>query len=279
MDKISRIFVYLCLGIFVLIMVLPFIWMVSASLRQPADLYSNGVKLLPTDPETGRVSVTWNNYKEVMAQLPFGRMFFNSLFVAIIATILNLFFNTLAAYAFARINFPFKEKIFGFMLVSLMIPFYVIMIPLVYITKNLGMYDSLWGLIIPVSMSVYNVFLIRQFILGIPLELEEAATLDGCSRLGIFWYVIMPLSKPVLAVVGIFTFMFNWNNFTWPLVLITSQDKFTLPLGLGSLMTLSGSKYHLLLAGATITIIPMVIIFLIMQKYIIKGMTMGAVNG
>jgi ABC-type glycerol-3-phosphate transport system permease component len=279
MDRISKIFIYLCLIFFVLVMVVPFIWMASASLRQPEDLYSHGVRLLPTDPETGRLNVTLNNYREVMAQLPFGRMFVNSLFVAIVATLFNLFFNTLAAYAFARINFPFKEKIFGFMLASLMIPFYVIMIPLVYITKNLGMYDSLWGLIIPVCMSVYNVFLIRQFIIGIPIELEEAATLDGCSRFGIFWHVIIPLSKPVLAVVGIFTFMFNWNNFTWPLVLITSQDKFTLPLGLGMLMTQSDSKYHLLLAGATITIIPMVIIFLIMQKYIIKGMTMGAVKG
>jgi ABC-type glycerol-3-phosphate transport system permease component len=279
MDKISKLFIYLVLIAFAAVMVLPFIWMLSASVRQPQDIYTSGVKLLPLDPVTGKISVTLNNYREVTTQLPFGRMFLNSLFVAVVATAFNLFFNALAAYAFARINFPFKEKIFGFMLASLMIPFYVIMIPLVYITKNLGMYDSLWGLIIPVSMSVYNVFLIRQFIVGIPIELEEAATLDGCSRFRIFWSIIMPLSKPVLAVVGIFTFMFNWNNFTWPLVLIISRNNFTLPLGLGALMTQSGSKYHLLLAGATITIIPMVIIFLVMQKYIIKGITMGAVKG
>ncbi len=279
MDKISKLFIYLVLISFAAIMVLPFIWMLSASLRQPQDIYTSGVKLLPLDPNTGKISATLNNYREVTTQLPFGRMFLNSLFVAVVATACNLFFNALAAYAFARINFPFKEKIFSLMLASLMIPFYVIMIPLVFITKNLGMYDSLWGLIIPVSMSVYNVFLIRQFIVGIPIELEEAATLDGCSRFRIFWSIIMPLSKPVLAVVGIFTFMFNWNNFTWPLVLIISRNNFTLPLGLGALMTQSGSKYHLLLAGATITIIPMVIIFLIMQKYIIKGITMGAVKG
>ncbi|MDD5492688.1 MAG: carbohydrate ABC transporter permease, partial [bacterium] len=278
MDKISKLFIYLVLIAFAAIMVLPFIWMLSASLRQPQDIYNSGVKLLPVDQATGKISATLNNYREVMTQMPFGRMFLNSLFVAVVATAFNLFFNAMAAYAFARIKFPFKEKIFGVMLASLMIPFYVIMIPLVYITKNLGMYDSLWGLIVPVSMSVYNVFLIRQFIVGIPVELEEAATLDGCSRFRIFWSIIMPLSKPVLAVVGIFTFMFNWNNFTWPLVLIISRNNFTLPLGLGALMTQSGSKYHLLLAGATITIIPMVIIFLILQKYIIKGITMGAVK-
>ncbi len=279
MDKISKLFIYLVLIAFAAMMVLPFIWMLSASLRQPQDLYTSGVKLLPVDSATGKISATLNNYREVTTQMPFGRMFLNSVFVAVVATVFNLFFNSLAAYAFARIKFPFKEKIFGLMLASLMIPFYVVMIPLVYITKNLGMYDSLWGLIIPVSMSVYNVFLIRQFIVGIPIELEEAATLDGCSRFRIFWSIIMPLSKPVLAVVGIFTFMFNWNNFTWPLVLIISRENFTLPLGLGTLMTQAGSKYHLLLAGATITIIPMVIIFLIMQKYIIKGITMGAVKG
>ena len=279
MDKISKLFIYLVLIAFAAMMVLPFIWMLSASLRQPQDIYTSGVKLLPVDQSTGKISATLDNYREVMTQLPFGRMFLNSLFVAVVATVFNLFFNALAAYAFARINFPFKEKIFSFMLASLMIPFYVVMIPLVFITKNLGMYDSLWGLIIPVSMSVYNVFLIRQFIVGIPIELEEAATLDGCSRFRIFWSIIMPLSKPVLAVVGIFTFMFNWNNFTWPLVLIISRNNFTLPLGLGALMTQSGSKYHLLLAGATITIVPMVIIFLVMQKYIIKGITMGAVKG
>lgn len=279
MDKISKIFIYLVLIAFAAMMVLPFIWMLSASLRQPQDLYTSGVKLLPVDSTTGKISATLNNYREVTTQMPFGRMFLNSIFVAVVATVLNLFFNSLAAYAFARINFPLKEKIFAVMLASLMIPFYVVMIPLVYITKNLGMYDSLWGLIIPVCMSVYNVFLIRQFIVGIPIELEEAATLDGCSRFRIFWSIIMPLSKPVLAVVGIFTFMFNWNNFTWPLVLIISRENFTLPLGLGALMTQAGSKYHLLLAGATITIIPMVIIFLIMQKYIIKGITMGAVKG
>lgn len=276
--KTKKLFVYLILSLFVIWMVGPFIWMVSTSLKHLSDVYTPIPQLIPRDKITGQVYITLENYRYVIELKGLGRAFFNSLLVAIAATVFKLFFDSLAAYAFARIRFPGRNLLFFIVISSMMVPGVAILVPRVYITKLLGLYNSLWGLIIPMSMSVFNIFLLRQFFLNIPVELEEASMIDGASRWTIYWRIALPLTKPALALVAISSFAWHWNDLMWPLVILTDVKKYTLPLALALLASGQVTRPHYVMAGATLTVIPIMIIFLIFQRQILEGISTTGLN-
>ena len=271
---------YIVLIFFAIVLAGPFVWMVSASFRTQQDLYQNVLSLIPRDPSTGKIKITLENYIMAFKYLSIWRMGLNSLIVALSATALNLFFDSLAAYSFERLSFPFKKIIFSLLLSTMMIPYYVTLIPSVYIVKKLGLYNTLLGLIIPFAASVYAIFMLTQFLKGIPRELDEAAIIDGCGYFGVYWYVILPLLKPALIAIGVFTFLWHWNNFLWPLIILDDPEKFTLPIGIAKLSILSrGAKIPLIMAATTVAVAPIIFLFLLGQRYFIQGLTMSGLKG
>jgi len=263
----------------VIIMVGPFVWMVSTSFKKSSDVFTEAPNLLPISKNTGKLYFTVENFKIALKYGEISKAFINSILVATSATILNLLINSLAAFGFARLNFPGKNIIFRILLSTMMIPFYATLIPMLYITKLLGMYNSLAGLVIPMCASVFNVFLMKQFFQTIPQEMEDAACIDGCSRFGVYWRIILPLSKPVLTVVGITTFIWHWNSYTWPLVLINDPKHYTLPLQLALLVSGSGSRYNYMMAAATMAVVPILIVFIVFQRYLIQGIVLSGLKG
>jgi len=270
----KRLVLYIALLIIAILMVSPFVWMISTSLKKGPDVFAPIPTLLPINKKTGDIYATLENYRYVLIKKGFAMAFFNSLIVVGIVVPLKLFLDALGGYAFARIPFPGRDKLFLLLLSSMMIPGIALLIPRVHITKVLGLYDSLWGLIIPMCVAVFDVFLLRQFFLALPRELEEAAMIDGASRLRIFIQIILPLSRPVLAVITITSFIWHWNDLIWPLVIINTPSRYTLPLALALLTGGQAHKPQLTMAGAAVTIIPILIVFLIFQKRILKGIAL-----
>jgi ABC-type glycerol-3-phosphate transport system permease component len=279
LHKLNRIHLYFWLIFFVVILVFPFIWLISSSLKEGQDIFQPGISLIARD-ESGNIRYTFDHYVNAFRYMNFGIMFANTFFVATIATVCNLILNSMAGYAFARMRFKGRDFLFKAMLTSLMIPGAVMLVPNMVIITKMGLYNSLWALILPFMMSVYNIFLMRQHFLTLPRELEEAAIMDGCSWLGVFWRIAVPLSKPVLVILGVFTFMWNYNNFMWALVVLNDPDKYTLPLGLSTLINKHNpEKYPIMLAASVVVAAPLIAMFFFLQKHIIKGITAGAVKG
>jgi ABC-type glycerol-3-phosphate transport system permease component len=276
---IGRIGLWAALIVVFVIMVTPFAWMVSTSLKRPADIYAPTPKLLPRDLNTGELYLTFENYRYVLASRGLGRAFLNSLIVVGVLVPVKLLINALAAYAFARIPFPGRDKLFLLLLGSIMVPGIALLIPRVFVTQSLGLYNTLGGIIVPLAVSVFDVFLIRQFFLTLPVELEEAAMIDGAGRLRIFWQIAVPLARPVLAVVTITSFIFHWNDFLWPLVIINNPDRYTLPIALALLNSTEVARPYYTMAGATIAILPVILVFLIFQRHIIDGITITGLKG
>lgn len=252
----------------------PFAWMVSNSLKSLAEIYQFPPRFLPAVP-------LWSNYVDAWNALPFDRFFLNSLIVSLATTAGVIITCSLAGYSFARLRYPGRDKIFLAYLATMMIPFPVLMVPLFVIMKNLQLVDTLWALILPAIFTPAGTFLMRQFILTLPRELEEAARVDGCSFFGIYWRIVLPLMKPVIATLGIFTFLGSWNEFLWPLITINSIDNKTLPLGLTMFQSrLSGrTPWNEVMASATFTIIPVLILFVVGQKYYVKGIVTTGLKG
>lgn len=277
----DRLVLYILLAVLVVLLVGPFVWLALSSFKTGSQIFSPNLSLLPVDAD-GKVQFRVDNYTYAFDYLQVGTLFTNTLIVASIATLLNLFFNSLAGYAFARIRFAGREVMFRVVLASLMVPGTVMLVPNMIIITQLGLYDSLAALIIPFAMSVYNIFLMRQTFLGFPRELEEAAQIDGASTFRVFWAIALPLARPMLVVLGILTFMWNYNSFLWPLVVIQSPENDTLAKGLGALVSASTTNaelYPVMLAGAVIVAVPLIIIFLVFQRFIIKGISAGAIKG
>jgi len=222
---------------------------------------------------------TLNNYYDVMVSGPFGRYFFNSLVIAICITGANLLLSAMVGYAFARREFPGKRTMFLLILGSIMIPPQVLMVPIFILMKHLGWLNTYWALTVPSLTLPFNIFLMRQYISKLPLAIEDAARMDGASDLQIFFRVILPLSKPALAVVGINTFMGSWNTFLYPFLLTNTAQMRTLPVGLALYKSLHGVDWVHLMAGSSITAIPVIILFLCFQRYIIAGLTSGSTVG
>jgi len=277
----QRIVLYAILSILVVILVGPFLWLVLSSFKTGSQIFTPNLSLLPLDSH-GNIRFRVDNYVYAFDYLHVGVLFGNTLIVATTATVLNLFFNSLAGYAFARIRFKGREFLFRATLTSLMVPGTVMLVPNLIIITKLGIYDTLAALIVPFAMSVYNIFLMRQTFLRFPRELEEAAYIDGAGPFRVFWSIAMPLARPTLVVLGIMTFMWNYNNFLWPLVVIQSPENDTLAKGLGALVSASASNaelYPVMLAGAVIVAVPLIVIFLVFQRFIVRGIGAGAVKG
>jgi multiple sugar transport system permease protein len=222
---------------------------------------------------------TLNNYWDVMISGPFGRYAGNSMAIALILTLTNLFFSTMVGYAFARRDFPFKRLFFFMIVGSIAIPPQVLMVPVFILMKHIGWLNSYWALIIPNLVLPFDIFLMRQYISKLPLAIEEAARIDGASEFQIFWRVIVPLCQPALAVVGINTFMGSWNTFLYPFLLTNTVEMRTLPVGLALYKSLHGADWVHVMAGSAITAIPVIIVFLCFQRYIIEGLTRGSTVG
>lgn len=255
-----------------LTMIIPFLWMLSTSLKNDQQAYIFPPIWIP-DP------VVFGNYKTVWEALPFDRFLINSLIVSVLVTLGQLATCSLGAFAFARMRFPGRDKLFVLYLGTMMIPFQVTMIPVFILVKYLKWLDTYQGLIIPSLFSAYGTFLLRQFFMSIPSELEDAAKIDGCSYLRIFWNVIMPLSKPALATLGIFVFMWSWNNFLWPLLITNTLEMKTLPLGLSYFLGQYTIYWNLLMAGTTIALVPVLIVFFFAQRYFVEGITLTGLKG
>lgn len=253
-------------------MVIPFLWMLSTSLKSDQQAYVFPPIWIP-DP------IMWSNYRTTWEALPFDRFLINSTIVAVLVTLGQLFTCSLGAYAFARLRFPWREPLFVLYLATIMVPFQVIMIPLFILVRELKWLDSYPGLIVPLIFSAYGTFLLRQFFKTIPNELEDAAKIDGCSYFRIYWNIMLPLSKPALATLGIFVFMWSWNNFLWPLLVTNSLEMKTLPLGLAYFLGQYTIYWNLLMVGATIALVPILVIFFFAQRYFIEGITLTGLKG
>ncbi|PZT55036.1 carbohydrate ABC transporter permease [Paenibacillus silvae] len=255
-----------------LVMIVPFLWMLSTSFKLQEEVFQYPIQWIPQ-------VFHFENYVEVWTSIPFPLYYFNSLKVSILVTLGQLITCSLAGYAFARLDFPGKNRLFIMYFAAFMIPYQVIMIPQYFVIKKLGLVDSHWALILLEIFSPYGVFLMRQFLSGISKELSEAARIDGCNEFGIFARIIMPLAKPALATLGIFAFSWVWNDFQAPLIYLTSDSLKTLPLGLASLNGEFTSQTQLIMAGTVLSLIPVVTVFLFFQRYFISGITAGSVKG
>jgi len=250
-----------------LLMVAPLYWSLITSLKSPAEAF-DGKWMLPIE------KIHWQNYIDVVKILPFGRFFLNSLFIAASITILQVFTSSLAAYAFARLRFPGRERIFLVYLATLMVPGQVTIIPLYFIIKYFGWIDHYPGVVFPAAFTALGTFLLRQFFMTIPRELEDAAYLDGAGRFAVYWKIILPLSLPALATLGIFVFINAWNDFFWPFIVLSDTQKLTLPVGLTKLATAHATDWTRLMAGAMIALLPALLVYVIFQKFINKGIVL-----
>lgn len=258
--------------VFSITMLLPFLWMLLTSLKPEGEVFSSGGGILPSTWE-------WKNYIQVWREIPFFRYLCNSAIVAVVVTVGQVFTSSMAAFAFARLNFPGRDRIFMAYLSTMMIPGTVTMIPVFITLRQLNLLDTYIALVLPGMFSAYGTFMLRQFFLGISSELEEAAVMDGCSLFGIYWHIILPLSKPALATLSIFTFISNWRSFTWPLIVTFSSDRFTLPVGIASFAGQYEINWPLLMAANLMMILPTMLIFIGGQRYFIGGIQLGAVKG
>lgn len=275
----GRALTYLILVIIAIICAAPFVWMLSASFEPLGQIFSWPPHWVPTHP-------TLHNYTAFMSSgTNIGRWFLNSALVAGTVTILQTFLSALAAYAFAKRRFPGRDLIFYLFLGTMMFPGAVLFIPNYIVLKDIplfggnnlvgagghGWLNSYWGLIVPAAVSAFAIFLLRQYMKTIPDDLLDAARMDGGSELWIFWHVVMPLSRPALAAVAIFTFGFFWQDYLWPLIVINSPSLYTLPLGLGQFTQQNRTVWDLLMAGSVISLVPVIIVFLVFQRQFIQG--------
>jgi len=250
----------------------PLLWMVSVSLMARGEASQFPPPFLPA-------SATLDSYRELFAGTGIGRNFANSLLVSIAITALSLLLNTMAGYAFAKLRFVGRERLFQLLLAALVVPAQVAMLPLFLLMKQLGLLNSYWGVIVPGMASVFGIFLVRQYARGIPDELIEAARIDGAGELRIFFQIVLPMLKPVLVTLAIFTFMGAWNDFMWPLIVLTDQEHYTLPVALAALSREHIMDVELMMAGAVVTVLPVLALFLLLQRYYIQGLLLGSVKG
>ncbi len=225
---------------------------------------------------------TLDNFREILGnaeEIPMGRWFANSVFISSAITFLVLVVDSMAAYALSRLNLPGRKAVFAVVIATMMVPGQILLVPVYLILNGLGWLDTALALIVPAGANAFGVFLLHQFFLGIPRELEEAAAIDGCSRLGILWRVVIPLSRPALAALGIFTFIGAWNDFLGPLVFLDSVDKYTLPVGIALFQTSYATEYGLTLAASVICTVPVIVIFLVFQRRIIQGISLSGLKG
>ena len=275
---IKRFFSHIFLLILSIISVGPFLWLISTAMKSPEeDIFSTKPEFIPSHP-------TFENFIGVWHKVPFDDYILNSVIVAVFTILLNLVLSSLAAYPLARMKFKGKNFVFYAILSTIMVPFQVIMIPIYLMTLKLNLVDSVSnvagfaGLILPFAVNAFGIFLMRQAFLTIPKELEEAAVIDGCNVFDIWWRIMIPLVKPALATLAIFTFVGAWSEFLWPSIVLTKQEMYTLPVGINHLQGVFSANWRYIAAGAIISTIPILVLFLFLQRFFIGGTTQGAVK-
>jgi multiple sugar transport system permease protein len=269
---LGRLLGYLLLILLAALMLFPFLWMVATSVTSDAQLFVTPPQLIPSPIEA-------DNYGRVAELFPLERFLFNSILVAVVATTLQVLTSALAAYAFARLRFRGRDALFVVYLATLMVPMQVTIVPLFIEMRYLGLVNTYPGLILPGIVSVFGTFLLRQAFLGLPRETEEAAFIDGAGHWTVFRRIVLPLSRPAIATFSIFAFMASWNAFLWPLVIVSSQDLMTLPVGLSNLHGQYSTAWNLVMAGATVSVIPILIVYVLAQRHVIRGVTLSGLKG
>lgn len=264
---------YAAIGVVMIFAVGPFLWLLSTALKSASEnIFAYPPRFIPVAP-------TLDNFVRVFDSQPFFLYLLNSVIVATLSVLLNLLFASLAAYPLARMKFKGRQLIFGILLASMMIPFQLLMIPVYQLAIALGLQNSYLGLVLPHACTAFGIFFMRQAFLGIPAAIEEAAILEGVSRVRIWWFVLLPLLKPSLATLAVFSFIAVWGDFLWPLIIIDQPSLFTLPLGVNRLSSTFSLDWRLVAAGAVFSMLPILIFFIFAQRYFIEGAMKGAVKG
>lgn len=269
---LKKALVYLFLVSISIAMVLPLLWMLSSAFKPKAEIFTYPPTLVAGNPTIG-------NFFTLFEQRPFGLNLWNSFFIAASSTILALFFCSLAAFGFAKYQFPAREFLFLFLIGTLIIPFHTTMIPLYVLYRKIGWIDKFWGLIFPGMANAFGIFFMRQYLIKVPNEFLDSARIDGCSEIKIFLYIIIPIARPALAALGMIIFMGSWNNFLWPLIILKSKNMLTAVVALRGLSSGLRVPYDLIMAGSVLIVLPLVILFIVSQKQFIAGITSGAIKG
>ena len=254
-------------------MVVPFLWMISSSLKSEMEIFLFPPVWIPSPPR-------WDNYPRTLAAVPFLQFTWNSLYISALNAVGQVLTCSMAAYAFARFTFPGRDMLFLVLLATLMVPFQVTMIPVWLIMRELGWINTHLPLIVPAFLGgAFGTFLLRQFFMTLPTELEDAARIDGCGRWGIYWRIFMPLSKPALATLAVFVFMGRWNDLLGPVIYLTSPEKMTLSVGLAYLRGQYTTQWALLMAGSLLSVLPMLALFAVAQQYFVRGVVLSGIKG
>lgn len=263
---------YVTLGVLLVFTLGPFLWLMDTAFKSAAQVFQIPTVWFPHPFDWHNLALTWES-------VPFGQFYFNTFWVASVTTLGQVFTSVLAGYAFARMRFRGRQALFLIALSTLMIPFQVILIPTFLIVKDLGLLNNLWAVILPNVATGFGIFLMRQFFLQIPVEIEEAAVMDGASRLRILWSILIPISRAAIATLILFAFLFSWNNFLWPLVALTTPSNMTIQVGLSFFQSAHVTEYNRLMAGSLISLVPIIVLFLFTQKYFVEGIVTGSVKG
>ena len=270
---LKTVLMYGLLSAIALIMLLPLLWLVSTSFKGPME------NLFQFPPQFFPESPTFANFAKVWETSPFGRYFFNSTLIAVVTIALNLLLCSLAAYPLARLNFKGRELLFSLVVSTILIPFQIVMIPLYILTVRLGLTNTYLGVIFPSIASAFGIFLMRQAFQSVPKELEEAARIDGCTELGIWWHIMIPSVRPALVTLAIFVFIGSWSDFLWPLLILDRPEYYTLPLGVARLAGSFSLDWRLIAAGSVISIVPIILFFVAAQRYIVPSEAGSGVKG
>lgn len=270
---LRRPLLYTTLGVLLLAFTAPLLWALSGSFKRRGDIFGYPPKLIPSP-------ATLANFRSLLTEQPFGRWFLMSAMVALLATVVSVFVCALAGYGFAKFRFAGKRVLFGVMFSSLSIPFAVILVPLFVILVKTGLGSPWFALIVPWVAPAFGIFMMQQFIVqSVPDEILEAARIDGASEFGIFRRVVLPLLRPSLGALGVWQFLQSYNSFLWPLVLVSDSSQYTLPLGLQTLFRAENRQYDLVLAGSVLAVLPAVLVFVLLRKQLLEGLSTGAVKG
>ena len=271
-QKILKVLLYVFLIIMAAIMILPFLWMISASLKQDRDVFTFPIQWIPEDPE-------WANYSKIWTQIPLLTYILNTVKLTIIVTLLQLFTSSFAAYAFAKLRFKGRNALFLGYVATIAVPWQAYMVPQFIMLRSMGLNNTHLAIIILQAFSAFGVFMMKQFYEGIPTELCEAARIDGMTEYGIYAKIMLPLAKPSLSTLTIFTFVNTWNDFLGPYIYLTRDAKKTIQLGLRSFIGQYSSEYGLIMAGSVVTMIPVIAVFLALQKYFVEGVASSGLKG
>lgn len=250
----------------------PLLWMVSASFMSPGESNSFPPRLLPQVP-------TLQNYVDLFTRLDLARYLLNSTGVAVSATLISLVINSMAGYAFAKLRFVGRERVFQVLLAALVIPGQVGMLPLFLLLKAMGLVNTMAGVVVPFMAGIFGIFMIRQYAMSIPEDLLDAARVDGAGEYRIFWTIVIPVIQPILVTLAVFTFLSAWNDFMWPLIVLSDDARYTLPVALASLSGEHVQDTGLMMAGSVLTVLPVVVLFIVLQRAYIRGVMMGSVKG